>query len=491
MDIEALLSRHWEALLDLRAEHLAYILNTEPADRDKLEFAIANTYRLAELEPPRQIIWFDSQIEARLAIAMWSWMLDPFVHGIGRASNIGSESNFLLRAHEFLVSADQKLQEEFPTLYSNNEKPELLLSSQFEEVFQARLHPESLYRDLTMALAVGVKVVGTDPLRIAVTDGWANANRLLDYIKDPQAATDAFTRQGLEENLNKSEGGQPQELFGAALSVNLIGNLRFPINGELSEIIENALVQRLIAPYDKVKDVLLVNRADWDRIGTRISAISAPDNKEFRSSLVQRARGLAALTDARSPIANSFPAAMHRALRLLGVEDLQTVEPLMDAVKAGGWWWPFKDICFACDNPSELHVDSKLRLHNENGMAVRFRDGWGFWALNDVVVSEKIVQMQYSAADIDAVSLDEFLTREIMIRRFGLGRYLKESRAVAIHKDEYGVLYRKTDPAGQSVGILVTDHTSDSEFNQYSILVPPNIVSANEAVAWIASQRQF
>ena len=124
-------------------------------------------------------------------------------------------------------------------------------------------------------------------------------------------------------------------------------------------------------------------------------------------------------------------------------------------------------------------------------MAVRFRDGCGFWALNDVVVSESIVRNLYSAADIDAVGLERFLTREVMIRRFGLSKYLRESGAEKIHQDDYGTLYRKTLPDGESVGFIVTDQTSDSEFNKYSIMVPAKIATASEAVAWTSKQSQF
>ena len=491
MDIEALLARHWQKLLDLRSEYLGYILSTKAADREKLEHAIANIYRLAELEPPRQIIWFDSQIDARLCIAMWIWMLDPYVHSSPQVSNTLSKSDLLSNFRQHLASKDEQLRAKFPTLFSSTEEPELILSQQFEEVFRTQLDPQRSYTDLISILSTAAVVVAKDPIRIALPDRTANTDRLFAFIKDPKAAIDAGVRQALEANLDKHDDGVEQELFGPALSMKLREKMIFPINRELSETIENGVVQRLLGPYEKVKDILQVNRRDWDRIGTRISTISDAGNDEYRSSLARIARRLAVLNCARSSMADAFTAAIHRALDLLGVKPCHTTQPLMDAVTAGGWWWPFKDICFACDNPSELHVDSQFALHNENGMAVRFRDGWGFWALNDVVVSEKIVRKQYSAADIDAVSLDRFLTREIMIRRFGLSRYLRESQAEVIHKDEYGVLYRKTDPDGKKVGIIVTDHTSDSDFSGYSILIPPEITTANEALAWAASRSQL
>ena len=62
MDIQTHLIRHWQKLLDLRAQYLADALSTKPADRQKLEYAIASIYRLVGLKPPKQMIWFDSQM---------------------------------------------------------------------------------------------------------------------------------------------------------------------------------------------------------------------------------------------------------------------------------------------------------------------------------------------------------------------------------------------------------------------------------------------
>jgi len=491
MDVEALLTSHWHELLSLRAEHLGYILSTKAADREKLEYAINNIYLLAELEAPKQIIWFDSQLEARVVIALWMWMLDPYVHAAKVQRDSVPTSRLLTNARQWLETENQKLESEFPRLFSDIQEPELLLSQQFEELFQTQLDPERSYVDLIFVLSTEAIVATADPIRIAVPDGMAKINRLVSMIEDPQAASDASVRQALEANLDKHDAGVEQKLFGPALSMNLRGKMISPINQELSETIESRAAEKLLGPYEKLKDLLRVKRTEWDQIGPNIRTMSEASSSEFSSCLARKARRLAALNCARSSMADAFPAAIHRALDLLGVKTLDAAQPLVDAVKAGGWWWPFKDICFACDNPSELHVDSQMNLHNENGMAVRFRDGWGFWALNDVVVSEKIVRRQYSAVDIDAVSLGQFLTREVMIRRFGLSRYLQESQAEEIHKDEYGVLYRKKYPDGESVGIIVTDQTSDSDFNKYAILVPAEITTAKDAVAWAVSQSQF
>ncbi len=494
MDTRVLLTEHWEELLNLRAEYLGYALSTSPADREKLEHAIANIYRLAELEPPRQVLWFNSQIDARICVALWIWMLDPYVHSHNTfmSTDARTESKFMSSLRRQAEIDNEELKLEFPTLFSTSDKPELLLSEQFAEVLRPQADTERSSGELLSVLSTSVKVVSTNPVRILIPDchGITMISQLMAFIKDPEAAAESSLRQGLEGKVIDRQvgGGVEQELFGPAVLMRLREHMIYPINRQLTEIIENGVIEKLLGPWDTVKQSLQVYRKSWDPIGMRLSSISAADNQEFRSCLARNARRLSALNSARSPMADALSAALHRALEILGVNIVQTQHPLVDAVTAGGWWWPFKDVCFACDNPAEIHVTDHLRLHNENDMAMRFRDGWGFWALDDVQVPEEVVKNQYSAADIDAVSDRRFLLREVMIRRFGLSKYLRESGSTEIHRDDYGILYRKTLPDGTLIGIVLANETADHGFNSYSLCVPPEITTANEAVAWTLSR---
>lgn len=306
MDIEALLAHHWDGLLTLRAEHLGDILSTRAADREKLEYAINNIYRLANLAPPTQIIWFDSQFDVRLAVALWMWMLDPHMHAAKIDPNYIPTSPLLKNSGQWLETQNQKLQSDFPRLFSETEEPELLLSQQFAELFQTQLDSERSQNGLVGVLSTAAIVATRVPIRIAVIDGMVKINRLLAFIEDPQVAIDASVRQALEDNLDKHDAGVEQELFGPALSMNLRQKMINPINRELSETIENGVVDSLLEPYNKVKDILRVKCEQWDRIGRRISTISDPSNSEFRSCLARKSRRLAALNCARSSMARCF-----------------------------------------------------------------------------------------------------------------------------------------------------------------------------------------
>jgi hypothetical protein len=90
---------------------------------------------------------------------------------------------------------------------------------------------------------------------------------------------------------------------------------------------------------------------------------------------------------------------------------------------------PYKNIAFISEKPVEINWKNGI-LHNDVGMAVRYRDNYGLWCLNGINVSEKIVMT--SAEKLDPkIALNEKNTdiqREI-IRKVGSERMLKACNA--------------------------------------------------------------
>jgi hypothetical protein len=57
--------------------------------------------------------------------------------------------------------------------------------------------------------------------------------------------------------------------------------------------------------------------------------------------------------------------------------------------KSVGWWAPWDGICFVSDRPRVVKFDDQLRLHNENGKAVEYSDGWGVSAWHGTRVPDE------------------------------------------------------------------------------------------------------
>jgi hypothetical protein len=175
-----------------------------------------------------------------------------------------------------------------------------------------------------------------------------------------------------------------------------------------------------------------------------------------------------------------------------------------------------------CERPKIIRRDEQGRLHREDGAAVSFRDGWGVHAWHGVRVPPDIIEHPelITIEQINACTNAEI--RRVMIERYGQDRYLVHSGAEEISRDQFGTLYRKDIEGDESLvmvrvlnstpeadgslskeealrafspdtyvvgsttmtGIPLSDYDGASRFKDYFLRVPPDIKTANQAVAW-------
>jgi hypothetical protein len=133
--------------------------------------------------------------------------------------------------------------------------------------------------------------------------------------------------------------------------------------------------------------------------------------------------------------------------------------------------------CVVCDYPIERHLDERGRTHNQNGPAVSFADGHEIYVWHGTTVPEWIIR---SPETISLQSIDSEENVEVcrvMIDRFGMGRFLRDSGSFIIHQDTYGVLYGKQ--LGNEGELMVTVRVvnsmpePDGSNKEYFLRVPP------------------
>lgn len=95
-------------------------------------------------------------------------------------------------------------------------------------------------------------------------------------------------------------------------------------------------------------------------------------------------------------------------------------------------------ICEECVVVSDRHKSISMengQLHNEEGPAIEFYDGYKIFAIDGHVVTEQIVlhPETLTVEQIDNISNTE--TKRIAIQRFGVSLYLSLTEAVVIDKD--------------------------------------------------------
>lgn len=113
---------------------------------------------------------------------------------------------------------------------------------------------------------------------------------------------------------------------------------------------------------------------------------------------------------------------------------------LIECAKECGWLYPAKDICFVSEKPIEIHFSESGRLHNENGAAVLYSDGWGIFYLNGVRVPKEIAATP--AADLSAdlvLTTENAQVRAEIVKKIGLERLIKDLHAECLEVSSDGV----------------------------------------------------
>ena len=174
----------------------------------------------------------------------------------------------------------------------------------------------------------------------------------------------------------------------------------------------------------------------------------------------------------------------------LGV-DVSKLAPSFDLAKKCGMAILFWDLALISAKPEYIKCDEQNQLHCETGAAVRYPDGFSVFALHGVHVKEKVVvaPQTITMADIESVGYD--VARWLMIERYGLKRFLEDSGAEELHRDNFGILYRKNIPHDSEPLVMVKmvdfKPAPGGIPKEYIIRVPPTMVQAREAVTWAFS----
>jgi hypothetical protein len=153
--------------------------------------------------------------------------------------------------------------------------------------------------------------------------------------------------------------------------------------------------------------------------------------------------------------------------------------------RSGGWWWPLKGAVVLTERPKYLKLDEEGRLHNPNGPAIVYPDGWTICAIHGVRVPERVITGQFDARDITGEENAE--VRRVMIERFGPGEYLRDAGAILVDESEWGKLWRAEladDEPLVMVEVVNSTPEPDGSFKDYWLRVPPTVATAHEAVAW-------
>lgn len=146
--------------------------------------------------------------------------------------------------------------------------------------------------------------------------------------------------------------------------------------------------------------------------------------------------------------------------------------------KAAGWSVLFWDWAFVSRRPSApIQRDERGRLHSLNGPACEYAGGFGVYAVHGVRVPRYVI-MEPTTISVEKIETERNAeVRRVMIERYGQARYLVDSGAVEIHRDDFGILYRKEIPNDEPlVMVKVVNSTpeADGSYKDYWLRCDPN-----------------
>ncbi|MEV4253035.1 DUF6745 domain-containing protein [Spirillospora sp. NPDC049652] len=178
----------------------------------------------------------------------------------------------------------------------------------------------------------------------------------------------------------------------------------------------------------------------------------------------------------------------HDAAWLAQFDALGTPPPgLAEVARNAGWWWPYERLVIISVRPSELHRDEPGRLHRGDGPALAFPDGLALHAWRGMPIPPGFVA---SLTDLTVERIgreDNAELRRVMLEIFGYDRYLAETGAEPLHRDETGVLWRidlLDDEPVVMVEVVNSTPEPDGTYRRYHLRVPPSTRTAREGVAW-------
>ncbi|WP_314411818.1 DUF6745 domain-containing protein [Streptomyces kroppenstedtii] len=167
--------------------------------------------------------------------------------------------------------------------------------------------------------------------------------------------------------------------------------------------------------------------------------------------------------------------------------DGSPLDGLAAVARHAGWWWPYEKAAVISERPLTLHRDEAGRLDRGDGPALGYADGFELYAWRGMPVPRDFLHELTRLTPERIRGEENAELRRVMLEFYGYDRYLDESGAVPVHRDETGVLWRVQLVGDEDVVMVEVVNSTpepDGTSRTYWLRVPPSTRTAREGVAW-------
>jgi|ERR671933_2415906 hypothetical protein len=157
---------------------------------------------------------------------------------------------------------------------------------------------------------------------------------------------------------------------------------------------------------------------------------------------------------------------------------------LQALVKYCDWIFPYERVCFVCDRPIKISLDSQNRLHEEREPAIQFDDGYSLYAYQGVILPEEYGVFSPQKWQAKWILEERNVeVRRVLIKGIGYARICQELQAKKLdYWNEYTLL--RIDKADIEP-IYLLKMTCPSTGRIHVLRTPSNMKSAREAICWV------
>lgn len=160
----------------------------------------------------------------------------------------------------------------------------------------------------------------------------------------------------------------------------------------------------------------------------------------------------------------------------IGVEfkENEKLEAFFNCALHGHIFFPFNEMAIAVDRPHTVSLDKEGRLHNLEGPALAYHDGFEIYTVQGVRLNKDIVMNPSSLTVKQVKSEKNAEIRRALLLVYGLPRYLRDTKAKLLDSTEIESLYQ----SDEGKFMVCTDGSTG---RIYSLEVPSEVNSVAEA----------